>query len=206
MIFETIVLAVIAGYIFKGDIRRIADSSPDGAAPIRGLFFIFGALIVRNIPVIFKLGILKQFSYMMEFAAPNMFLFSYLMMAIGLFFNIRHRPIIIMFFGTVLNFIVIFANYGFMPVSRQLLVRGDFDFSTVVDGRLDMNHIVSTSQTKLMLLGDIILISRPYPFPQLLSIGDIFMCVGLFVYIFTEMTSRPANIVRKVRIPEVTQV
>lgn len=206
MLIETIVLAIIAGYIFKGDIRRIANSSPDGAAPFRGLFFIFGALIVRNIPVIFKLGFLKQFSYMIEFVAPNMFLFSYLMMAIGLFLNIKHRPIIIMLFGTLMNFLVIFANYGFMPVSRQELVRGGFDFSSVVDGRLDMNHIVSSSRTKLMLLGDMILISRPYPFPQMLSIGDIFMCVGLFAFIFTEMTSRPVNIVRKVNIPVINDV
>ena len=47
----------------------------------------------------------------------------------------------------------------------------------------DIKHEAVTPDTKLVYLADIILIPRPYPLPKILSIGDIFIILGLFVFI-----------------------
>jgi len=47
--------------------------------------------------------------------------------------------------------------------------------------------VAVSKDTKFVYLADIILIPRPYPLPKILSLGDIFLMIGVFVFFQEEM-------------------
>jgi len=194
MILETFILALIAGYLFKGNLKNLAQTS------LRGAGFIFGGLILRNIPVLFKLPFLKILLDNSKYIAPVLFLISFILLGIGVFLNISRWPMIIVLIGVFLNFLAVLTNKGYMPVSKDSLEWAGYDMARITSNQLDMNHVLITPQTNFPFLTDIFAIPRPYPFPQLLSIGDLAMCLGLFVFIVTQM--RPKKISTNVK-PEI---
>jgi hypothetical protein len=52
-------------------------------------------------------------------------------------------------------------------------------------------HTMLTSTTHLGFLGDIIPITKPYPRTQIISIGDIVMNIGIFLFIQYLMVRHP---------------
>lgn len=88
--------------------------------------------------------------------------------------------------GILMNFTVIALNEG-MPVLAEAveLSGGSFDPST-----LDAKHVVLTDSTDLPFLADVI------PFPgSVISLGDVFLAVGLGVFIEDHLT-RPLRLFR----------
>jgi len=181
MLVEAFVLSILAGLILRGKFKNLLHIE------IKGAGFIFAALIIRKAPLILNLKQLESFSYLIDSIAPFMFILSYILILIGITYNLKNRSMYLLFSGTVMNLLVVFANLGYMPVSQKLLISNGFDLNLFPDNKLDMNHVIETASTNLKILGDIILIPRPYPFPQLLSIGDVFMCIGLFIFIVSAM-------------------
>jgi hypothetical protein len=55
------------------------------------------------------------------------------------------------------------------------------------DGYIAGHSVLIKGKTNLWLLGDIINIPPPYPFPQTISIGDIFIALGAFLFIQNNM-------------------
>jgi len=183
VLLETFLLAMIVGFLFKGGLKNLAQT------PFQGALLIWAGLILRNIPTIFKLPFLKQFADAATPYAPVLFLLSYVLLLIGIGLNLSRWPMAIIFGGILLNFAVVLANAGFMPVSEESLRRAGYDMSRIPSsGLLDMNHILTTAQARLSFLSDIIAIPKPYPFPQVISVGDILMCVGMFLFIIIEMS------------------
>lgn len=184
MILETFVLAIITGFIFRGNLSNLAQT------PMKGVQFILTGLILRNIPVLFKLPYLKDFIDRITPFAPIFFLVSFALIALGVLLNISRWPMVIVLAGVILNFIVVMVNCGFMPVLGSSLDRSGYDMTKITSVYLDMNHILVSSKTRFTFLSDIIAVPKPYPFPQILSVGDILMCAGLFIFIVVEMTSK----------------
>jgi hypothetical protein len=58
-----------------------------------------------------------------------------------------------------------------------------------MDATATTKHYLMDASTRLSLLGDIIPLSPPYPRTQVISIGDIIMNIGIFLYIVHLMTS-----------------
>lgn len=91
-----------------------------------------------------------------------------------------------LFSGWLLNFTVIAANSGQMPVSQWAL--------KVVGAKVNgpaMQHHFMTAHTSLKFLGDYIPAPRPYLiFPEIASPGDILMMIGLFYLIQMTMCPR----------------
>lgn len=182
MLIETVILAILTGYLTGGRLKNLGDTKIDFA------WFIFVSLALRYLPVV--ISFFNDSPFIIEVFAPVLFSLSYLIIIAVLAVNIRHRSLNPVLAGSIMNFIVVIANGGYMPVSSDALERGGFDLSRATGMYLDMNHIISDSDSKLMFLADIFLIPPPYPFPQLLSAGDILMVFGIFIFISVNMNTR----------------
>jgi len=92
--------------------------------------------------------------------------------------------------GLLLNMAVLVANGGRMPVSYKAA-----EFSGVGPKALkilrdnDMTrHIIIDDRTRLGWLGDVIPIPKPpFPDPEVMSVGDALLAIGVFILIQTAM-------------------
>lgn len=111
-----------------------------------------------------------------------------MLLIIGLIFNFREKGFKLVLSGSILNFIPIALNNGKMPVSTKALKFSKLytELTFLEEGRI-LTHILADKSTKLNILSDIIPIPKPYPFPKIISIGDILIAIGLFVLIQTYM-------------------
>lgn len=88
--------------------------------------------------------------------------------------------------GTLLNLVPIAFNNGKMPVQLNETLSGT---------HFDIGHVLLTEATRFRWLSDIIFIREPYPFPKIISIGDIFIVIGVFLLIQQIMVNE--NLSRK---------
>ncbi len=82
--------------------------------------------------------------------------------------------------GTFLNFIVIMLNGGQMPVSQEALIKAGIPEQ--INDEI-ITHTIIAKDTVLKFLGDIFILPKPYPRPKVFSAGDVFLAVGVFIYI-----------------------
>lgn len=108
---------------------------------------------------------------------------SYLLLIICIILNIKMHSMKFFLIGVLLNFLVITVNTGKMPVSISGIKGINTNNIELPNREFDIKHIAVTEKTKLVYLSDIILIPRPYPLPKILSVGDLFIMLGLFLFI-----------------------
>lgn len=108
---------------------------------------------------------------------------TYVLILISILMNIKRHSMKLFLIGVVLNFLVITANGGKMPVSIIGIKGINSQIIELPHREFDIKHMAVTSDTKLVYLADIILIPRPYPLPKILSVGDLFIMLGFFVFI-----------------------
>jgi hypothetical protein len=110
--------------------------------------------------------------------------FSYALLFAGIYFNRSLTAFRIIFIGIFLNFLVIMANGGQMPVAGDAMVRiGLVENMLEIQNGNIITHAIINDKTVLKLLGDIFVLPKPYPRPKIFSIGDVVMAVGIFTYI-----------------------
>lgn len=173
---EAIILSLIVGYIRGGRIIELAK------IPLKRVELIVLAVILKfGADYLAGMG----FSWINKY---NLYIqiTCYLMMFIFFIFNYMIFGMKIISVGTLFNFLVIIANKGYMPVWSKVLSKAQITF--LASGK-STTHTLMVAQTKFKFLADIIYISPPYPFRQLISIGDIFISIGVFVLIQKVMTS-----------------
>ena len=78
-----------------------------------------------------------------------------------------------------------------MPVSINGF-KGIRDETILPYREFDIKHMGINKNTKFKYLADIILIPKPYPLPKIISIGDIFLMSGIFMF-FQEETFNKEN-------------
>jgi hypothetical protein len=188
MLIETMILAILTGWILKGQIRNLSGIS------LRGVSLIFIAFLIRVIPGLFRIHFLSPYLALLNISAPYLFIISYLLILTVAALNLKYRSMIPVFIGTLMNFLVVVLNKGLMPVHSDRLIQAGFPVDQVIDGRLDTYHVLSDEGTKALFLGDVILIPRPYPFPAMLSIGDLLLCIGIYLFIVGRMTGMGTRI------------
>lgn len=108
---------------------------------------------------------------------------SYVLILYCIFMNIKRKSMKLFLIGVLLNLLVITFNGGKMPVSISGIKGINSSTIELPHREFDIKHMAVTRETKLVYLADIILIPRPYPLPKILSIGDVFIMLGLFVFI-----------------------
>lgn len=174
MIIESIGVSLLIGKLRKGSFSNMKT------AEIYKWYLFVGAFLLEFVTVF-----LSAKGY--KFFTSNIFtmhLISYCLLFIGIYFNIEKTSFKLIMLGTLLNFIVIMLNDGQMPVSQTAMLKAGLteDLKDLLSGEI-ITHTIISKNTLLKFLGDVIVIPKPYPRPKVLSIGDIFMGVGVFVYI-----------------------
>lgn len=110
-------------------------------------------------------------------------LFSYLLLFLAIYLNWSIPGIKLIGFGILMNFLVIAANHGMMPVRGDIMppeIR-----SALAAGRSGTHGLIGPV-TRLKYLADFIYVPLPYQ-KSLLSFGDIAMDLGAFLLIFFGM-------------------
>ena len=185
MLIETTVTSLAVGKVRGGKIKNI------GKIELKAWYlFIIGFVLEfasvyltsKNVPYISE--IIGQYFIFIHGA-------SYIFILTALILNFKNKSMILIFIGTILNFIVIILNGGKMPVSAEgLKAAGLHEYlKLLTDGKV-ITHTIIDGATKLPILGDIIKIPKPYPLPKMLSIGDIFLAVGIFLFLQKAMINR----------------
>lgn len=178
LFLEPALFSILIVILRKGSLKKLKDVN------IKGWYILF---ISAGIQLIIALSkryniaekiILKNFTYLI--------IISYLLMITTIIMNIEKKYMRLLLIGILLNLIVIAGNGGKMPVSLNGL-KGVHVESTLPNREFDIKHIGITENTKFKYLADIILIPKPYPFPKILSIGDIFLMLGIFMFFQEEI-------------------
>ncbi len=86
----------------------------------------------------------------------------------------------LLFFGTLLNFIAIISNDFKMPVLVSEILTDTEAKKLYLQSGQNLIHSLLTKDTNFKILCDIITLSPPYPFPKTISIGDVFLLIGVF--------------------------
>jgi hypothetical protein len=161
MIVPGIIISIIVGLLRGGNIERL------GELGLRALPLVWLAFALR-----LSVGLLDRrgFAY-----AAWVLVTAYLLFFVAVGLNLSAPGMKCFGLGSFLNFLVIALNGGTMPVSpRAMMMAGITDPPTGT-------HSLLTAQTRLGFLGDII--PAWTPFPQVISVGDILIIIGIFMFI-----------------------
>jgi hypothetical protein len=187
-----LVLAVVMGFTValvkyrKDAIRRIV------ALPIRFSWLVLISLILQ-IPLLRAPGVMSQELRLQQ----ALFVFSYGILLLFIWLN-RHFPgILLAGLGILANLVVILANGAAMPITPQILVRinpgsqlQDWQVGLHYPGSKDI--IRETEAIRLGWLGDVWVLTKPFPFPTAFSLGDLLIAGGIF-WLLADLPYRKEN-------------
>ncbi|WP_043929920.1 DUF5317 domain-containing protein [Bacillus sp. EB01] len=181
MVYDGIIISLIVGLLRKGNLTGLADLKLK-----YGWIFPL-LLLVQIIVFVFqnKIPFLGQ-------ASSYIYMLVYVLGLLFLFLNRHHTGFIAILIGVFLNFLVMAVNGGRMPVSMEATAAVlDPAFVDVMKNSLYAKHMILDESTRLAFLGDIIPLTNPYPRDQVISIGDVIMNVGIFLFIQHLMVNNP---------------
>ncbi len=181
MVFDGIILGLIVGLI-RGGLRQGLQQF--SKIRLKG-GLIFPILLIVQL-LIFRFQVNSDW---LAAASGYVFMFIYVAGMIFLWMNRDQKGFGSILAGVFLNFLVMAVNGGRMPVSMGAAsVLDPVYMDMLVDATATTKHYLMDASTRLPFLGDIIPLSPPYPRTQVISIGDIIMNVGIFLYILNLMT------------------
>jgi hypothetical protein len=172
MVFDGIIFSLLVGFFRKGNLIGFAQLKLKWG-------WVFPILLVVQL-VVFTFQ--NDYDFL-ALASNYIFIAVYVIGLLFLFLNRDHPGFTIILIGVFLNFIVMAANGGRMPVSLNAASILEPGYLDILKEQLYAKHAVLTEATRLGFLGDIIPITDPYPRTQIISIGDIIMNIGVFIFI-----------------------
>lgn len=156
-----VVLAVVVALLRGGKLEGL------GELGLKALPLAVLALFMRT-----AVGFLEPRGFMY---GPALQIAAYLFLFVAVWHNLGKPGLKLFGLGSLLNFIVIAANGGTMPVSpRAMEIAG-------VSGTPTGIHSLMTSQTRLWFLADVIPVWTPLV--TIISVGDILIVMGIFLFI-----------------------
>lgn len=179
MLLDGVVLTLIVSLLAGGRLGRLKEVELRGAA-----VFVLAALVrvlldvwgVKGTPAAQTVG-------------PWLSLAAYVVLLAALWANRRLWPLRIVALGVLLNFSVIAANGGSMPVDRDLATRlADPRLVRLLDSPAYVVHKPITQATRLRPLADILPLPMFYPRPHWWSpgsVGDILITLGACAMLIT---------------------
>jgi hypothetical protein len=181
LIIEGLGTSLVVGKLRGGKFSYLKD------AEIHKWYLIVSAFLIEFIAVF-----LSAKGY--QFISNNIYsihLISYCLLFVGTYFNANRLSFKIVMVGIFLNFLVIMLNGGQMPVSQDAMIRAGLtgDLDALLSGEI-ITHTVIGKDTVLKFLGDIFILAKPYPKPKVFSLGDVFLAIGVFVYIQEMMVKK----------------
>jgi len=176
MVYDGIVIGLIVGFIRAGWRSGLTALSQ---IRIKG-GLIFPILLVLQ----FCLFYLQDRVAWIEQISAYLFMVVYVAGLYVLWLNRSFKGFWWIFAGVAMNFIVMVVNGGRMPVSLEAAsVLDPVYVQMLKDGTVMYKHALLDESTRLPFLGDIIPLTSPYPRSQAISIGDVVMNIGIFIYL-----------------------
>jgi hypothetical protein len=172
MVFDGIVISAILGLLRGGSFRSFS-----------GLRLKYGWIFPVLLAVQLIVFITQNKLAWIAAISSYLFIAVYMIGLLFLWMNRNQNGFMLIWIGVLLNFIVMIANGGRMPVSLDAAVILDPAFTTYLKEGLYAKHQILTDASIFGFLGDIIPISSPYPKEQVISIGDVIMNIGIFIFI-----------------------
>jgi len=171
--------AVIGALLCGGSLSHLALVKVRAGWLVIGVFLVQGWII---------------YSFYGELSGPwdwrgIILIISYLLLIIFLWLNRHLNGAYLILLGVLLNFTVIVANGGFMPVTVEALERaGQLNLvdepKEWVKVKATKDVILSREKTKLWFLTDVFVIPPPCPITSVFSPGDVLAGVGVFYFFF----------------------
>jgi len=166
LILTTILVSFAIGYLAGGRLAGIAT-------------------LKIQWPALALAGIALQFAPVAGIGGVLLLLFSFALLLVFVFANLRAPGFPLVVIGLALNFLVIAVNQG-MPVTRHALIASDQrdTIAGLVRGE-DTKHHFATDADEILFLGDVIPVGPPVR--QAISVGDLFVHAGAAVFIVVGM-------------------
>lgn len=171
MLLDVLILSVL--------IALLRGGRPSPSIGLKSPWIILAAMGLQLLAVFVPRGL-----------SPILILLSYVVLLVGLAFNLEHQSLRLIFVGVLLNVIVIGMNLGRMPVSIPAAQRLGFDTAPLVSGT-DYKRVAMSESTRFNFLGDVIYV--PVPMPRVISVGDVSVALGAFLLI-QEYMSKPIRV------------
>jgi hypothetical protein len=174
------IISLLIGGFQNGRLSNITDMN------IRGWYLILFSLLVSLTPVFF--GSMEFFSGIQVYV---LFASMLLIFIVGVL-NLDKKGIWLILIGGLFNIGIMLFNGFKMPVMMGALENAGL--STLHQGILDgsiVNYVASEAEGLMTAFTKFIAVPKPYPFPKILSIGDIIMSLGLLLMLVGEM-KRPS--------------
>jgi len=182
------ILGFIVAILRKGKIRNIEYINING-----WYLFLIAGLIQGSISLLKgKTQILGPHFFEQHFFYIH--LFTYLLILIGIILSIKNNFMKFILIGMTLNFIVIFTNGGKMPVSFKGVKEYEHYTEEMPERAFDIKHSLVSEDTKFLYLADIISLPMPYSIVRIISIGDIFLSIGIYLFFQESMVRKKRNI------------
>jgi hypothetical protein len=105
---------------------------------------------------------------------------TYVLLVAWIVANRRHRTLLPLGLGTLLNGLAIAANAGHMPVSRAAADAAGIEITSGTN--------VSAAADRLWFLGDVFALPRALPLTNVFSVGDILIGLGMIAFIVMTAT------------------
>jgi len=171
MFIQVIVLAIIIGFIFKGNFKNLSSIK------IEALYLILASFLMEAVVI---MSIRKGFIHI-GYVTYFIDAFMYALIFVFVYKNRKSPFILIMGFGFLLNAVAIFSNGGTMPVGVSALHAAGINQSVGSQGL----YVLIGNNTMFWFLGDIF----PYTFlnKNIVSLGDLVAALGMLLLIVKGM-------------------
>ena len=176
-----VIISIIIGLFRNGQLSSLSQISLKRIELIILAFLIQAGLIFLGSR---KIGfVINYSSYVLAF--------SYVVLLIAVCYNFELKGIKVIALGIILNFIVIVANSGHMPVLLSSIYKAGLDdFALLLKEGTYVTHTLINEKTLFGFLADVIPLSPPFPDPSVVSVGDFLMFYGVFSLIQKAMLKK----------------
>lgn len=170
--------AVLVALLRGGKIARLAN------LVLKGFVFALLSLLLRVLAGVLAVYWIPAAAWLQVAAYLPLFYFVLL--------NRDRAGMTFLGLGSALNLVAIAANGGMMPVSAAAIA-GAGGLDVVPVG----THTILTGASRLTFLADVIPVSWHFPNPVVISVGDILITSGVFLFIQHQMLVGSAGRPRK---------
>jgi hypothetical protein len=179
MAIEGIVVGLLAGLLLAGVRRGLANL---GRIRLKALW-VFPALLAVQLMIFVGQ---RLWDWLAE--ASGIFLMVVYGAALVFVWLNRVQPgFYALLVGIAMNFLVMLLNGGKMPVAREMAAMARPADLPMLEQGLGTKHVLMTEATRLPFLADVIPLPPPYPVPQVISLGDVVMNVGICWFLVAVM-------------------
>lgn len=181
MLIEFLICSIIIGMIRGGNVVELVSTT-------------FNKIIVLILSLLIYMSFFHFLLRGYEIVLNNIQMLHtaiYIILLIALVLNYKFREVWVIFIGASLNLLSFLANNQSIVFSEKGLDYINLKDAVNIFVGEGINLITPlTETTKATLLSRFIAIPHPYPYPQIFSIGDLLMSLGIFLIIQNIMFSQ----------------